>query len=43
MNFVCVEDQAFGEEFIEKVVDKADGFGALIYIPYQELVVQGGD
>jgi hypothetical protein len=43
MNFAGVENQAFGKEFIEKVIDKADGFGVLVYVPYQELVVQSGD
>ena len=43
MNLAGVEDQAFGKELIEKVIDKSDGFAVLVYIPYQELVVQSRD
>jgi hypothetical protein len=43
MNFAGVENQAFGKEFIEKVIDKSDRFAFLVNIPYQEFVVQCRD
>ena len=41
MNLAGVEDKAFGKEFIEEIIDESDRFAVIIYIPYQELVVQG--
>jgi len=40
LSFAGVEDQAFGEKFVEEFIEQADGFAVLVYVPDQELVVK---
>ena len=35
-----IKDQAFGEELVEEIVNHADGFTVLVYVPHQEPVVE---
>ena len=39
LSLTGIDDQAFGEEFVEEIVNHADGFAVLVYVPDQEPVV----
>lgn len=43
LSFAGVENQAFGEEFVEKAVEQSHRFAVMVYVPDQEFVVQGWD
>ena len=38
-----IEDQAFGEELVEKTIEQVDGFAVVVYVPYQKLVINRRD
>ena len=43
VGFASVENQAFGEEFVEEAIKQAYRFAVVVYVPDQEFVVQRRD